>query len=162
MGAASVPAAAPVQAASLTEVVVPENAPVPPAPSGVVSEALEVDVPEIEVPAAPAIPPPAAAPAAPAAPAPATSATPTPTQPNPAAEIKSRQPAARAKVQARTRARLDKIIELAQKKRSIKNNDVEMLLKVSDPTATRYLSQLVREGRLKRVGKPSVATFELP
>lgn len=45
--------------------------------------------------------------------------------------------------QARKRERLEKIVVMAAQKRIITNNDVEKLLKVSDATATRYLSQLV-------------------
>lgn len=55
-------------------------------------------------------------------------------------------------VQAKKRARLEKIVALAVDMRVISNDDVEKLLKVSDATATRYLSELVKSGRLKRSG----------
>jgi len=40
----------------------------------------------------------------------------------------------------------------AQNKR-VANNDIEKLLGVSDATATRYLDELEREGRVRQVGK---------
>ena len=58
--------------------------------------------------------------------------------------------------------RLEKILQLAREKGTITNDDVEKLLRVSDSTATRYLNQLVREGRLKRLGSPSHAKYQIP
>ena len=43
---------------------------------------------------------------------------------------------------------------------TIKNDDVEKLLRVSDSTAQRYLGQLVREGKLRRVGALKQPTYE--
>jgi predicted HTH transcriptional regulator len=74
--------------------------------------------------------------------------------------IKDRAYAALEKIRFRKRAKLDKILVLAAKKHSIKNDDVEKLLHVSDSTAQRYLNQLVQEGRLKRLGAPKHATYE--
>lgn len=82
---------------------------------------------------------------------------PTPVQ----TSISTYRAAAQQKIQANKRTKLEKIVAFAQKKRAITNDDVEKLLRVSDATATRYLSQLVREGRLKRVGKPEIAEYEL-
>lgn len=64
------------------------------------------------------------------------------------------------KIQFRKRARQEKIVALAVKKRSIANDDVEKLLRVSDATATRYLAELVRQGRLKRSGATRGTRFE--
>ena len=55
-------------------------------------------------------------------------------------------------VRARKAERLEKIVALAKEKGSITNDDVEKLLKVSDATATNYLRELVKAGRLKRSG----------
>ncbi len=41
---------------------------------------------------------------------------------------------------------------LAQKRGSNTNNSVELLLHVSDATATRYISTHVKAGRLERIG----------
>jgi len=41
----------------------------------------------------------------------------------------------------------------------ITNNDVEKLLGVSDATATRYLDELEKEGKLKQVGKTGQGVF---
>ena len=60
----------------------------------------------------------------------------------------------------RKQKKLAKVVEYAKQKGSIKNDDVEKLLRVSDATATRYLSQLVKEGRLKRVGAQKQPRYE--
>lgn len=46
-----------------------------------------------------------------------------------------------------------KIVELLQKKPKITNDGVQKLLGVSDATATRYLDELEKEGRIKQVGR---------
>lgn len=69
---------------------------------------------------------------------------------------------AREKIRLRKQKRLEKILELARKKGEITNDDVEKLLHVSDATATRYLSQLVKEGKLLRVGPPEKAKYKIP
>lgn len=60
---------------------------------------------------------------------------------------------ARAVIQGRKRKKLDKILEFVTTKGSITNDRVEKLLHVSDATATRYLTQLEKEGKLKQEGK---------
>lgn len=79
---------------------------------------------------------------------------------NPTASISSYLSRALEKIQFRKRAKLEKVLTLAAKKRIIKNDDVEKLLKVSDATATNYLSQLVREGKLKRSGVRGGTVYE--
>ncbi len=63
-------------------------------------------------------------------------------------------------IQFRKRAKLEKITKYAEQKRSITNDQAEKLLRISDATATRYLSQLVKEGRLKRTGPAGNARYE--
>ena len=63
-------------------------------------------------------------------------------------------------IQFRKRAKLEKIVKLAAERRIVSNDQVEKLLRVSDATATRYLAQLVREGRLRRVGVGSQSRYE--
>ncbi len=94
--------------------------------------------------------------ATPAASQPATPATP----PIPDTSIRSRLGEALEAIRFRKRARLDKILQLAAKKRKIKNDDVEKLLRVSDSTAQRYLNQLVVEAKLRRVGHAKQPTYE--
>lgn len=60
---------------------------------------------------------------------------------------------ARAVIQGRKRKKLDKILEFVTAKGSVTNDQVEKLLHVSDATATRYLTQLEKEGKLKQEGK---------
>jgi len=76
---------------------------------------------------------------------------------------------AKEMIQFRKRKKLEKILELAKQKTTatagqgkITNNDIQKLLRVSDATATRYLSQLVKEGRLTRQGNPRDAFYQLP
>ncbi|KKS54986.1 MAG: hypothetical protein UV20_C0028G0009 [Candidatus Magasanikbacteria bacterium GW2011_GWA2_42_32] len=73
---------------------------------------------------------------------------------------------ARASIQDRKRNKIDKIMEVLdtkdpttlklQRAGEITNDEVEKLLHVSDATATRYLSALEKEGRIKQVGKTGV------
>lgn len=132
--------------------------PVSPPSSQVSPPAPEVPQPSPEIPPAeipaPEVPQPSPAPQ----PVPPTN----PTASIPATiTIKDRLYAALEKVQFRKRAKLEKILVLAKAKRSIRNDDVEKLLRVSDATATNYLSQLVREGKLKRSGIRAGTVYEL-
>ncbi len=60
---------------------------------------------------------------------------------------------ARNAIQFRKRKKLDKLMSLFLKHQKITNDEVEKFLHVSDATATRYLSQLEREGKIKQIGK---------
>lgn len=53
-------------------------------------------------------------------------------------------------IQNRKRKKLDRILTLFVKQTMITNNEVEKLLHVSDATATRYLSTLEKEGKIKQ------------
>lgn len=57
---------------------------------------------------------------------------------------------ARQVIQKRREKKLDKVMTLFLKKNAITNDDLEKLLHVSDATATRYLSELVKQGRIRR------------
>lgn len=57
---------------------------------------------------------------------------------------------ARNAIQFRKRKKLDKIMTLFLNKSKITNDEVEKFLHVSDATATRYLSQLEQEGKIKQ------------
>ena len=60
---------------------------------------------------------------------------------------------ARATIQSRKKSKLEKIMTELEKKGKVTNDEVEKLLHVSDATATRYLSVLEKEGKIKQVGK---------
>ena len=60
---------------------------------------------------------------------------------------------ARVMIQDRKRKKRDKIMQALTTKNKITNDEVEKLLHVSDATATRYLSALEKEGKIKQVGK---------
>src|SRR3989338_9821285 len=55
--------------------------------------------------------------------------------------------------QERVKKKLEKIIEFLSTKGKITNDEVEKLLHVSDATATRYLSILEKEGKIKQEGR---------
>ncbi len=67
---------------------------------------------------------------------------------------------AQAKIQFNKQKKLDKLIQLAQNKKIITNDDVQKFLYVSDATATRYLLKLVQQGRLTRVGSSRDAKYQ--
>ena len=52
------------------------------------------------------------------------------------------------------------MIYITTKKHKATNNDIEKLLHVSDATATRYLSSLVKAGHLRKVGDRGSAYYE--
>ena len=56
-------------------------------------------------------------------------------------------------IQEKKRKKLEKIIEALNTKGKITNDEVEKLLHVSDATATRYLSILEKEGKIKQEGR---------
>lgn len=59
---------------------------------------------------------------------------------------------AMAKIQFRKQAKLEKVMVLARERGQITNDSVQKLLRVSDATASRYLAQLVKSGRLRQAG----------
>jgi predicted HTH transcriptional regulator len=85
----------------------------------------------------------------------------TPTQPEPSI-LRQLWQKALEKIRERKSKKLEKILQLAKEKGEITNDDVEKLLHVSDRAASRYLNELVRQGRLKRTGPPSHAKYQLP
>ena len=56
-------------------------------------------------------------------------------------------------IQNKKRKKLDSILTLFAKRTTVTNDEVEKFLHVSDATATRYLSQLEKEGKIKQNGK---------
>jgi Fic family protein len=92
----------------------------------------------------------------------------TPTAPQPQSSalenqvgfIRSLLNKANAKIQSNKQKKLNEIIQLAQKKQIIKNEDVQKLLHISSATATRYLVKLVQQNHLTRVGSPRDAKYQ--
>ncbi|MEK7227412.1 MAG: winged helix-turn-helix transcriptional regulator [Patescibacteria group bacterium] len=66
---------------------------------------------------------------------------------------------ARDIIQFRKRKKLEKIMNLFLKKQSITNDEVEKLLHISDATATRYLDQLEREGKIQKQGNGKYVSY---
>ena len=86
--------------------------------------------------------------------------TPAPAQPQPTTIVHTARDLlvkARATIQFRKTAKLEKIMATLQKKNHITNDEVEKLLHVSDATATRYLSALEKQGKIKQIGKTGKA-----
>lgn len=98
---------------------------------------------------------------------------PEPTEPKPTPEVipaiavipKSKSLArellvkARNMIQFRKRKKLNKIMNMFEKKQKITNDEVEKFMHVSDATATRYLSQLEKENKIKQSGKTGKFVF---
>jgi Fic family protein len=55
---------------------------------------------------------------------------------------------ARNMIQFRKRKKLDKVMNLFLEQTKITNDEVEKFMHISDATATRYLSQLEKEGKI--------------
>lgn len=64
------------------------------------------------------------------------------------------------KVSMRKKLKLEKIMALALKRRKITNGEVQKLLHISDATATRYLKELTKQGRLKQSGVRASTVYE--
>ena len=60
---------------------------------------------------------------------------------------------ARNAIQFRKRKKLDRVMSLFLQQSKITNDEVEKFLHVSDATATRYLSILEKDGKIKQNGK---------
>jgi len=62
-------------------------------------------------------------------------------------------------IQFKKRKKLDRIMNLFSTKSKITNDEVEKFLHISDATATRYLSQLEKENKIKQTGKTGHSVF---
>ena len=113
--------------------------PTPPSAEPVQNEPVEVPEVEVETPRSAA----SAASSAPPSPTPSTS-------PQTARELLVK---ARAKIQTKKQQKLEKILRLFDAKEKITNDDVEKLLHCSDATALRYLNELMKQGKIQRIGK---------
>lgn len=60
---------------------------------------------------------------------------------------------AREIIQFRKRKKLEKIMAMFLKQSTITNDQVEKFLHISDATATRYLEQLEKEGKIRQTGR---------
>jgi hypothetical protein len=65
----------------------------------------------------------------------------------------------RSKIQSNRQEKLDKLIQFAEKKQIIDNEETQKLLLISSATATRYLEDLVKEGRMISEGSPRHAKY---
>ncbi len=53
----------------------------------------------------------------------------------------------------------ERILEFLRNNKKVTNNDVEKLLGVSDATATRYMSELEKEGKVQQIGTTGNAVY---
>lgn len=125
-----------------------------PAAADSAAVATPAEVPSLVVAPIETITPPVITPPTP--PTPVSPPTPTPTTDNP---VRSLLAKALAKIQFRKQAKLEKIMVLARERGQVANDDVQKLLRVSDATATRYLAQLAKAGRLQRAGVRGGAVY---
>lgn len=58
--------------------------------------------------------------------------------------------------------KVEKILELAKWNATISNDDIQKMLRVSHRTASRYLTELVKQNKLVRLGHPKHAKYKLP
>lgn len=79
--------------------------------------------------------------------------------PAPSVNLKSLLAKAMEIIRFRKNAKLEKIVKFAQEKGSITNDQAQTLLRISDATASRYLLELTRQGRLKRSGQGRGAKY---
>ena len=138
-----------------------DTSPIAPAsnePAQPVSEQVAPDTPTAQIPASEPLPPepePIALPQ--------NQASQPTTSPAPTNFVRDLLTKARATIQNRKAKKLEKILEFLNVKSKITNDEVEKLLRVSDATATRYLSQLENEGKIKQVGRTGKAvTYTKP
>ncbi len=75
------------------------------------------------------------------------------------AAFRNIQARGRSKIQTNRQEKLDKLIQFAQKKQIIENEEIQKLLRISSATATRYLEDLVKEGRMVSEGLPRHAKY---
>ena len=141
----------------LSEPLAPEPEPISPEPPGQATKSADSPVDEPLPPEPEPLPPepepiPATTASAPSSSEPTASA-PIASAPITTGNSRDMFVKARAVIQVRKHEKLDKIMEALNMKGKITNNEVEKLLHVSDATATRYLSALEKEGKIKQVGK---------
>ena len=128
--------------------------PAPPAPS----EPATTPVAPVEP--IPTPPQPAPEPVVPPIITPSASAKASADVPPPPDPLRSLLAKAMAKIQFHKQAKLKKVMVLAKERGQVANDDVQKLLRVSDATATRYLGQLVKTGRLQMIGHPRNASYK--
>ena len=123
----------------------------PEAPRDAVDPSLDKDL--NEAPNQPEAPTPNSDIPAPSEPVEAPTAQIQPNEPLAPSFIKSLLQKARLAIQGRKRKKLDMLMTMFAKRTKITNDEVEKLLHVSDATATRYLSILESEGKIRQTGR---------
>ena len=78
----------------------------------------------------------------------------------PVVNLKSLLAKAMETIRFRKNAKLEKIVNFAKEKGSVTNDQAQKLLRVSDATASRYLLELTKKGRVRRIGKTSSSRYE--
>ncbi len=63
------------------------------------------------------------------------------------------------KLQVQKQEYKNKILDLIKEVGKVGNKDIKNLLKVSEATATRYLDELEKEGKIKQTGKTGRSVF---
>jgi hypothetical protein len=128
----------------------PINQPESNAPDEPISAPNEPEAPTDNNPPSESIPAQSEPVSAPTPPTPIVAQTQPSAQQNQTSFIRALLAKANAKLGSNRQKKLDKLMQLAQKKGFITNAEAQDLLHCSDATATRYLSKLVQQGRLNR------------
>jgi len=63
------------------------------------------------------------------------------------------------KLQEKKEKAKEEIVKIIKEKGSASNKDITEALKISEATATRYLDELEKEGKIRQVGKTGKYTF---
>ena len=92
---------------------------------------------------------------------PQTSQSQLPAQPDQTSFIRTLLAKANEKLHSNRQKKLDTLMRFASTKKKITNDEVQKLLRISDKTAERYLSRLVKEGKLQRFGSTRDVSYGL-
>ena len=76
-------------------------------------------------------------------------------------DLSQQRAKARARIQSRKQEKLEKILAEVQKKKKITNDQVQFLVRVSHATATRYLSELEKQGKVRQVGTKKGSFYQI-
>jgi predicted HTH transcriptional regulator len=77
-------------------------------------------------------------------------------------ELKELRKSAQKAVRSRIKSRQKVILEYAQAKGKVVNDEVESMFCVSDSTAGRYLDDLEKKGKLKQIGEKGKGVYYVP
>ena len=84
-----------------------------------------------------------------------------PSIPTNTVDLSQQRDKARAKIQSRKQEKLEKILAEVRKKGKITNDRAQLIVRVSHATATRYLSELEKQGKIRQVGTKKGSFYQI-